>query len=338
MVQTRTDLNVGFVEQLRNTGLQRSYCATLLNTKQGRRAKCFGSNETETRIEYAKRRNQGVKEYRKIQNDLVATLDDALPHHCTRSYGAKRVGKRALGKNGRSLLLVLQDTVNCLRRSRESGVRSDKLVPAGSPAIEIKVDPELIVKIEHGTPAGDDGSDCDVSMVVPAFRLSPVKKTSTEPSPPPAHLPDPIEYCEALLNAKNLFVLQLENPWAWIITKAGQGAREFFKDAPSEIAGESFFRLMHCEDMPAVVRAWPTSRDTNIQSEVHAIDFSAAKDLEANYIDRMFDMGPADWESHCVLPMDSQYKTIRFHMIPVDLHANGEKREGDRAILLASLD
>ena len=101
MVQTRTDLNVGFVEQLRNTGLQRSYCATLLNTKQGRRAKCIESNETETRIEYAKRRNLGVKEYRKIQNDLVATLDDALPHHCTRSYSAKRVGKRALGKNGR---------------------------------------------------------------------------------------------------------------------------------------------------------------------------------------------------------------------------------------------
>ena len=335
MVQTRTDLNVGFVEQLRNTGLQRSYCATLLNTKQGRRAKCFGSYETETRIEYAKRRNQGVKEYRKIQNDLVAALDDALPHHCTRSYGAKGVGKRALGKNGRSLLLVLQDTVNYLRELREAGVRSDKLVLAEFSTADFKIDQGLI---EHVTPAGDDGSDCDVSMVVPAFQLSPAQKISTELSPPPAHLPKPIEYCEALLDAKNLFVLQLENPWAWIITKAGRGAREFFKDAPSEIAGESFFRLMHCEDMPAVVQSWPTSRDKNIQSQVHAIDFSAAKDLEVNYIDRMFDMGPADWESHCLLPMDLQYKTIRFQMIPIDLHANGEKRVGDCAILLASLD
>ena len=51
MVQTRTDLHAGFVEQLCNTGLRRSYCATLLNTKQGRRNKCFGRNETETRIE-----------------------------------------------------------------------------------------------------------------------------------------------------------------------------------------------------------------------------------------------------------------------------------------------
>jgi len=157
------------------------------------------------------------KEYRAVQNELVRRLDDALPDFGRTVPGKSSAGLRALGKAGRTLLHILEDTVRHMQ--------DDKL---------------LIAKkiMQSGPSTSGNGS----AAAVPA--TSDVGDA----------LQGPIDlgslHRDALMSCADLIVLELENPWCWTIKNVGRGAWQFFRDAPfSSIVGQSLAHMMRCQDL-----------------------------------------------------------------------------------------
>jgi len=158
------------------------------------------------------------KESRTVQNELVRRLDEALPQDFDRTVPGKlSAGPLALGKSGRTLHLVLEDTLRHMRQdasivlaTRLQGATSQQAMQSG-----------LL------TPQGAVLTKCNVGDDFSSLHRA------------------------ALMNSTSLIVIELENPWCWTITDVGLGAQRFFRDAPfSSVVGHSLANLMRCEDLP----------------------------------------------------------------------------------------
>jgi len=158
------------------------------------------------------------KEYRTVQNELIRRLDEALPQDSDRTMPEKfSAGSLALGKSGRTLHLVLEDTLRHMRQDA-SIVLATRLQSTTS---------QQAMQSGPSTPKAAVLTECNVGNDVNSLHRA------------------------ALMNSVSLIVIELENPWCWTIRDVGLGARRFFRDAPfSSIVGHSLAHLMRCEDMP----------------------------------------------------------------------------------------
>jgi len=265
-----------------------------------------------TRVAYRHRRNTCLKGYRKAQLELVMQLDGILPDSC-RSVPRRNMGVRGIGTNGRSLLNVLEDVRTYLRSMRDAG-----LLPAAS---------------RHKRRS-------------PSIALAP--KTSSDDGAPMLDLPSSL-HREALMQSRSIFAVELENPWTWTVTRASQGASDFFRDAPFDsIVGQSLAHLMSSEDLLVMRQMWPSSSGTGAchegsQRRLHMIDFSAS----IRHIDDIFSRDPLEWQ-HSVGATDksdelavmvpSRCIPMMVHMLPLPKGQGSEAQGGCRGLLIASLE
>jgi len=153
-----------------------------------------------------------------VQNELIRRLDEALPQDSDRTMPGKfSAGSFALGKSGRTLHLVLEDTLRHMRQDA-SIVLATRLQSTTS---------QQAMQSGPSTPKAAVLTECNVGNDVSSLHRA------------------------ALMNSVSLIVIELENPWCWTITDMGLGAQKFFRDAPfSSIVGHSLAHLMRCEDLP----------------------------------------------------------------------------------------
>jgi len=158
------------------------------------------------------------KEYRTAQNDLVRRLDEALPKDFDRTVaGKKSAGLRALGRSGRTLHHVLEDTLRHMQQDASRLQGATRKIQSSLSASGAAVLAERTV--------GNDVSSL---------------------------------HREAMMKSASLIVIEVENPWCWTIKDVGLGARQFFRNAPtqdpwSRIIGQSLSHLIRCEDLPVSI-------------------------------------------------------------------------------------
>lgn len=204
---------------------------------------------------YKEWRNKCFKVYRRSRQDLVMQLDCMLPESC-RSAPKRNMGARGIGTKGRSQLLVLEDARTYLRSLLDAGI-----LPAASAR-------------RH---QGATREDCITSL----HRESSTQLRSIIAEQHQGVTEVDFMYRESLMQSRSIFALELENPWAWTVTRASQGAMEFFRDAPFDsIVGQSLAHLVRCEDLLVMRQMWHPLCGTNAgyngsQQRLHVIDFSA---------------------------------------------------------------
>jgi hypothetical protein len=275
----------------------------------------------ESRAEYKKWRNECLRAYRDAQQQLVRQLDHALPASyrsaCTKNIGSTR----GLGIGGRSLLLVLEDARTRIVDLRGGlrvtpAVKTEKQAPAATPAVDVSEDP----------------SPCS-------------------PVPRPLALDSSI-HCEALLLCRSTFVVELQDIWTLTIARAGQGAADFFRDAPvASLVGQSLAHLMRCEDLATLRQSIAMSLSAEpSDSRIHLADFSATIEGGVSRIHHVFSCDPLEWEfgrlpsfgrlsslGSLSLTLPSQYRPVVVQqIIPLEKQERGQVAVAGRVLLMAS--
>ena len=217
------------------------------------------------------------------------------------------MGLRGVGTNGRSLLNVLEDARTYLQGLRDAGLL---------PSSRGRCSPST----ESASTACDSASSDD-------FVSEALESGWTSREVPMLDAFAPL-HRQALMQSRSIFAIELENAWIWTVTRASQGALEFFRDAPfGSIIGQSLAHLIRCDELPVDLhmmhRMWSSSCGTvgihdGCQERLQVIDFSAS----VQHIDEIFSRDPLDWQhsTEAAYKFDGLDAIVPSRYVPIVAH------------------
>ena len=87
---------------------------------------------------------------------------------------------------------------------------------------------------------------------------------------------------DALMNAKSVFVLEVQSASDWIILDVGQGAADFFCGAPwGDMKGQSLANFVRCEDLTSLHKLWPQNARSTARPRFSVVE-KGCKDGSCN--------------------------------------------------------
>ena len=320
----------------RTLGLTHNPAFSLRNTQfDAVEGRVRAEEAVQSRQQYSQFRNMVLKDYRKTQSSLVNSLDMALPPNRRSKAKRAQAPGRGLGTGGRSLNLVLEDTVAYLRERRSAEMLSCVLGSGNGPPSLLGA--QVVTADSHQKVHGDGSYAAQISFTPQAKDSGGAEAVVVNTM-----------HHESLMSSRSFFVIEVENRWTWTITEAGQGAVEFFRDAPfGNIVGQSLANLVRCEELPLMHQAWRQGeereshgkkrklQDADAGFQLHIIDFSARGhdniNMAADEIADVLSRDPLEWESKMG---SNASRSVHHNVISSQTAAGAPAAEADFDVLL----